>query len=203
LEIIKIKKRKTGFFAKTKKDVNMEILLPTEYNEPKEVFELWKYFRKQVVACLEKTPADIFIVNPDPTRWSISEVAEHLYITQFNLSRSFPIVMAGKFGEDFKGYEKEMNYAIIRRTMMKPTKIQNPKSVSPLNKYSYSELIPLLNDSESKMEKFVNKYSKEQMQSRAMEHPIFGFLNVFDFFWVMTMHEKSHLTAIEERTKDF
>lgn len=181
----------------------MEILLPDEYKSLDEVFELWKFFRKQTITCLQKTPKDVFTVNPSEGRWSISEVGEHLYITQNSLSRTFPIVMAKKFGEDFLGYKEEIHFKIIRRSMMKPTKVKNPASVAPLNKYSFEELLPLLNSAEEKMSAYVKKYKKEDLEKRAMEHPVFGMLNLFHYFWIMTMHERSHLTALEDRTKDF
>jgi hypothetical protein len=181
----------------------MEILLPDEYNSLEDVFSLWKFFRKSTIACLEKTPKEIFTVNPDPTRWSISEVGEHLYITQNSLARTFPIVMAKKFGEDFQGYKEPIHFKLVRRSMMKPTKVKNPASVTPLNKYSLEELLPLLNSAEEKMSSFVSKFKKENLETRAMEHPIFGMLNLFHYFWVMTMHERSHLTALEDRTKEF
>ena len=179
----------------------MQILLPSEYNSPKEIMELWKHFRQLVLNSIKNVPNDKFIEVPEPNRWSLSEVVEHLYITQKSLSRTFPIVMAKKFGIDFTGYEVEHNFKLIRRSLMKPTKVKNPPSVSPLNKYSYEELLPLLNESESKMIEFTNKWQKEDLLKRAMEHPIFGNLNLFDYLWVMTMHERSHLTALEERTK--
>jgi hypothetical protein len=181
----------------------MDIKYPTECSDSKEVFSIWKNFRKEVIACLQKTPADEFTKSPEEGRWSISEVGEHLYITEWNIARSVPIIMSGRGNALFGGYTKEPDYRMIKATLMKPSGVKNPTSVSPLHKYSFEELLPLLNKAESKLEESINKYSKEELMKYKMEHPFFGDLHLFDFIWVMGMHENSHLAALKKRTQDY
>lgn len=150
-----------------------------------------------------KTPADEFTKSPEEGRWSISEVGEHLYITEWNIARSVPIIMSGRGNALFAGYTKEPDYRMIKVTLMKPSGVKNPPSVSPLHKYSFEELLPLLNKAESKLEESINKYSKEELMKYKMEHPYFGDLHIFDFIWVMGMHENSHLAALKKRTQDY
>lgn len=172
-----------------------------EYESSKEVMDLWKGFRKEVIDCLRDVPTDELIKSPEGI-WSLSEVAEHLYITQWNIARSVPTVMSGRGNSVFNGYTKEPDYRMIRLSLSKPSGVKNPDSVAPLNKYSFAELLPLLNKAESKLEDSTNKYSKADLMKYKMEHPYFGDLHLFDFLWVMSWHEHSHLYAIKKRTKE-
>lgn len=181
----------------------MDIKYPTECSDSKEVFSMWKNFRKEVIECLKKTPADQFTISPEEGRWSISEVGEHLYITQWNIARAVPIILSGRGNALFGGYTKEPDYRMIKITLMKPSGVKHPPAVAPLSKYSFEELLPLLNKAESKLEDTLLKHTKEELMKYKMEHPYFGDLHIFDFIWVMGMHENSHLSALKSRTKDF
>ncbi len=181
----------------------MDIKYPKECSDSKEVFSMWKNFRQEVIACLKKTPASEITKSPEEGRWSISEVGEHLYITQWNIARSVSILMTGRGNALFNGYATEPNYRLIKVTLMKPSGVKNPPAVAPLNKYSFEELLPLLNKAESKLEETLLKYSKEELMKYKIEHPFFGDLHIFDFIWVMGMHENSHLSALKKRTKDY
>lgn len=181
----------------------MEIKLPTECKDPVEVFSIWKEFRQGVIECLKKTTPQEFTKSPEEGRWSISEVGEHLYITQWNIARSVPILLSGRGKSQFEGYKIEPNYRNIRDRLMKPSGAKNPPSVTPLHKYSLQELLFLLNKAESKLEESIQRHTKDEMMKYKIAHPFFGDLHVFDFVWVMGMHENSHLFALKERTKNF
>lgn len=181
----------------------MDFKLPTECDTPVEVFSMWKHFRKEVIECLKKTPAPEFTKSPEEGRWSISEVGEHLYLTQWNIARAIPVILSGRGNALFTGYTTEPNYRMIKVTLMKPTGVKHPPAVAPLSKYSFEELLPLLNKSEAKLEETILKNTKEKLMKYKMEHPYFGDLHLFDFIWVMGMHENSHLAALKKRTKAF
>ncbi|MBK8399416.1 MAG: DinB family protein [Leptospiraceae bacterium] len=181
----------------------MEIKYPTECVDSKEVFSMWKQFRKEVIECLKKTPVSEFTKSPEEGRWSISEVGEHLYLTQWNIARSVPIILSGRGNALFNGYSQEPDYRMIKVTLMKPSGVKHPPSVAPLSKYSFEELLPLLMKAETKLEETLLKNTKENLMKYKMEHPYFGDLHIFDFIWVMGMHENSHLAALKKRTTEF
>jgi len=177
----------------------MNLKLATELNSPQEILEMWKGFRLEVLDLLGKISQEKLLERP-PGRWSLSEVAEHLYLSQWNLARPIPIVLAGKFGQDTDD-QKDLDYVKIRDSFYRPTGVKNPDTLQPLNNYPYEKLVEILNKSEKKLEEALQGKSKTELQKRGMQHPILGILNLFNFTWVMCLHEYSHLIAIRERTK--
>jgi len=180
----------------------LELKTALEYETPNEIFQFWKKVRKEVVDCLKKTPQAEFTKSPATGRWSISEIAEHLYLTQFNIARMMPIVMSKKIGDELDE-QANLQYEKIRDSFLKPTGIKNPENVSPLNKYSLEEVLELLEKSEKKIESSVQKFSKSDLQKRGFDHPILGPLNIFNWLWVLALHEHSHLVALQERTSNY
>lgn len=176
----------------------MELKLATELHSPLEILELWKSFRKEVLDLLKNIPEEKLLERPTG-RWSLSEVAEHLYLSQWNIARPIPIVLAGKFGED-TDEQPSLEYERIRDSFYKPTGVKNPDTVQPLNNYQYDKLVEILKKSEQKLEDALKGRTKAELQKRGMPHPILGVLNLFNFLWVMCLHEHSHLAAIRQRT---
>ncbi|MCB1178846.1 MAG: DinB family protein, partial [Leptospiraceae bacterium] len=173
----------------------MNFALAKDMKSPQEIVELWKAIRIETISWLNKVPDDKFQERPT-NRWSISEVAEHLYLSQWTTARPLPIILAGKFGEDV-GPQPNLEYEKIRETFSKPSGVKNPEVVNPLNNYSKEEIFALLEKSEKKMEDALKGKKREDLEKRGIPHPFFGLLNNFNFFWVMALHEYSHLVAIK------
>jgi len=180
----------------------MELRLSSEYSSPKEILDLWKEIRTEVVQCLRKTPESEFTKNPSPGRWSISELGEHLYLSQMNLARVIPIVLGGKFGFGSDS-QPELPYEKIRDSFIFPSGIKNPDTVTPLHKYALGEILDLLDKAMAKTESSALKRSKEDLQKRGIEHPILGNLNLFNWFWVLALHEHSHMAVLRNRTQSY
>lgn len=58
---------------------------------------------------------------------------------------------------------------------------------------------PCSTNLKKKLEEVTKTRTKEDLQKRGMEHPYFGVLNMFNFLWVLALHEHSHLVAVRER----
>lgn len=178
----------------------MKILLPTEYQNPKELLELWSQIRNQTLDAFSQISESDFVKIPKENRWTLSQVGEHLYLTQASVAKTIPIVLAKKFGEDMDAQEF-LDYAQIKVQLSQPMGVKNPEIVEPKNHYSQSEIISLLAQSHSKLTAVSQNRTKGELQSRGLKHPFFGMLNLFNWIWVMALHENSHLSAIHERIK--
>jgi uncharacterized damage-inducible protein DinB len=173
--------------------------LPTELNSSQELEALWKGYRQEVLECINKTPDDKFLARPESGGWSISEIGEHIYLSQWNIVRAIPAILAGKFGVE-TDEQLDKNYREMRAGLGKPRGFKNPESVSPLSNYSKSQLLPLLEKSEKKLEDGLKSRTKADLQKRGLEHPAFGILNMFNFLWVMSLHENLHLYSLKDKT---
>ena len=180
----------------------MKAKLAPEYSDPKELLELWKSYRKEILECIQITPDSEFTTTPKLGGWSISEIAEHLYLTQRTIALGIKGVLSGKFGFDCDS-QPNLSYREIRASLSKPRGVKNPDSLTPLSKYSKLEAIEKLNKSEELLEKVVAGFKKEDLVKRGMTHMIFGDLNLFNFIWTMPLHENYHLYAMKQKTKDY
>jgi len=177
----------------------MKEKLPTELSSSEEILEIWRANRKEANDYLTLLNDDELKMRPEG-KWSISEVGEHLYISQWNVARMIPAVLSAKIGFEV-GQQNDLDFRRMRIGLAKPTGFKNPEKMSPLNNYSLSELTPLLEKSMKKLEENLSGKTKTELEVRGVEHPAFGLLNLFNFLWVMSLHEGLHSFAIKERVK--
>ncbi len=173
--------------------------LPTEANSAADFLDVWKANRRELVSFLEKLDDSKFMTAPAKGGWSASEIAEHLYLTQWNLSRSIPIVLAGKFGMDRSALKTDLRYETLFKLISKPRGAKNPIEVGPRGGMDKKTAFESLKKSEEKLDKAALSRTTEELKSRGMEHPFFGPISIFDWLWVMTNHEYSHIGALIEK----
>jgi hypothetical protein len=180
--------------------MDMQIKTPLEMSNIDEITDLWIFNRKKVLSTIEKLNDSEFQFRPPQGGWSFSEVCEHLYLTQWNIVRAVPIVALGKTGIELDE-QPNLDYSFIIQATAKPTGFKNPENVAPLNNYPKVEIIPLLKKSEDKMLVNTKEKPKSYFTKRGLEHPAFGNLNLFNFLWVMALHEGLHAYALEDKLK--
>ncbi|MCB1141344.1 MAG: DinB family protein [Leptospiraceae bacterium] len=171
---------------------------PTEMAHPDEIVEIWQTNRKQILEILDSISDEDLLKEPEGGGWSISEVLEHIYLSQWNIVRSVPVVLNKKFGMD-TDEQPDLDYRKMAIGLSRPSGFKNPEVVAPLNKFKKDELKALLEKSEKKMLDVLKNKTKEDLTKRGMEHPAFGTLNLFNYLWVMSLHEGLHLYAIKKR----
>ncbi|MCB1192793.1 MAG: DinB family protein [Leptospiraceae bacterium] len=180
----------------------MEFKTALEYQNVEEILDLWKEIRKEILLNIEATPEDMFFVRTIENKWSVGELAEHLYLTQLNVVKMLKPVLRKKIGSDI-GPQPELEYQKILEGLMRPSGVQNPPSVSPKQNFQKNEIMILLQETESNLSKNLEGLNKDELQKRGFEHPIFGNLNLLNWVWVMALHEYSHLISLKEKTKQF
>ncbi|MCB1160576.1 MAG: DinB family protein [Leptospiraceae bacterium] len=176
----------------------MILKLSNELPAIEDVLEQWKTIRSEVLKTLEQVPEHFFTYKPEGNPWSISLLMEHIYLSQLNSVRPFPAVLSGKFGSDCpKDYTQK--YSSIFEALQKPSGVKNPENVAPKNQYSREEIKELLKKAEDKMLSVCKNKTRTELEKRGYEHPIFGFLHLFDWLWLMGLHEYSHLIGLQKR----
>jgi hypothetical protein len=175
----------------------MKTKLPPEIDSIDEILGIWKANREMALESLESVTPSELTMRPEGG-WSLSEVGEHLYMTQWNVGRMIPGLLAGKFGSP-TGEQLDLDFRKMRVGLARPTGFKNPENLAPLHNYSLEDLRPLLEKSEKKLFEAVQGKPKADLQKRGVEHPAFGLLNLFNFLWVMALHEGLHAFAIKER----
>jgi len=173
----------------------MELSAPTQA-EVSEYVAGWQSVRKDLVGFLEGH-RDEFSRRPDDGSWTIAENAEHLYLTQFFLARSIPIVLAGKFGQDFSG-SPTADYKAMAGKFVRGA-ARNPEAVTPQGKWTCEEALLKLTDAMTRFEKSVRGRQRDELLKRGYEHPIQGPISLMEWIWMMIRHENMHMQIMREK----
>lgn len=171
---------------------------PNEVESPSEFLEVWKENRAELVKFLEGIPEEKFTAKPEKG-WSASEIAEHLYLVQWNLARSIPVVAGGKFGFAASELKTDLRYETLFKLVSKPRGAKNPEDVGPKGGMDKKTALESLQKAMDRFEKNLTGRSASELKSRGMEHPFFGPISLFDWLWVMANHEYSHITALFQK----
>lgn len=180
----------------------MELKTSLEYDNIHEVLDFWKEVRSEVLSKLKLVPDELFFTRNIENTWSVGELSEHLYLSQLSVVKLIKPVLKKKIGVQV-GEQSDLDYQNILHAFEKPSGRKNPENVSPRQKYPKNEIIVLLNETERKLEKNLDGLTKLELQERGFEHSILGILNLFNWIWVMSLHEYSHLISLKEKTKKF
>jgi hypothetical protein len=167
---------------------------PSEIKSIGEVIGVWHENRAELVTFIQNLAEARFFEKPSKG-WTASEIAEHLYLAQWSLARTIPIVLAGKFGKD-RTELKNLEYKTAFEFVSQPRGAQNPVEVGPKGGMTRENALSSLETSMRKLDKNLEGRSVDQLRSRGMDHPFFGPISIFDWLWVMTNHEYSHANAL-------
>ena len=77
--------------------------------------------------------------------------------------------------------------------------VKNPEAVNPGKNYPREKIMELLDKSENKLESLVRSSSREEMGKRFFTHPFYGKITLFEWIWIMALHELRHLKILQQR----
>lgn len=172
-------------------------LAPPEIKSLQEIVGVWKSNRDEIVNFMQRMSPERFLAKPRQG-WSATEIAEHLYLSQWNLARAIPVVLGGKAGQD-KSELKEPVYETIFEFLIKPRGAKNPESVGPGGSMDQATAFAAMSKAMERLEKNIADKTVDQMSSRGMEHPFFGPISLTAWLWVMTNHEYGHAMVLFEK----
>ncbi|MBR30714.1 MAG: hypothetical protein CMN77_05335 [Spirochaetaceae bacterium] len=171
---------------------------PSQVNTPTEMLEQWKEFRSQVTDYLKSIPENEFIAAPKAGGWSPSQIAEHLYLTQWSMARALPAILAGKIGLPAEECQK-LDYDTYESDILKTGNAEAPDVVIPKDSWDLQTSLDHLQKAMDKTEKAIDGKSKEDLEKRGIPHAIFGGVNLMDWMWIQAYHEIRHLNALKRK----
>jgi hypothetical protein len=158
--------------------------------------EAWQGLRQELLEFFNAHAAD-FNKKPADGSWSMAENAEHLYLVNFFLARSIPIVLAGKFGKDMNAPEK-IDYSGLQSTLTRGRYV-NPEAVAPQSDWSLEEARLKLDQAMQRLEKSLAGQSADRLRSRGYDHPLQGTVNLMQYLWIQIQHEEMHLKIMRQK----
>ena len=110
------------------------------------------------------------------------------------------MVLKGKFGFDMSEETRPKEEVDRFYNMVKePQGVKNPDQVTPGGTWDREKTLSSLESSRDKMLKGVRGKTPRELSARGMTHAIKGDINLLEWLWVLTLHENSHLQAMEKK----
>ncbi len=171
----------------------------------------WQKARAELIFHLDALSGEIFCKKPADGSWSLAQICDHLYLSQYRFSRIFPAILRGKFGFDQQG-KFETDYQTIEQSYQSGKTVQNPPDVTPHEKdpqtgefpedFSIPGMKERLQTSLDLFQKNAQNGNDLDFTTRGLNHPIFGPVSVADFIWILILHEKMHIRKFEQKIRN-
>ena len=153
--------------------------------------------RDELLGILSGLSEDQINRRIDSTRWSISQVCEHLSKTEELYVLA--IKKGLKSNEDSFIEEKSLEFLLDRSK-----KLEAPDMAKPTDEIlEYQEIIEKLTNSREKLNEILNTLDDPSLLSRRyFTHPVFKEMLLIEWVKSLYLHEQRHIEQINEIIKD-
>ncbi|KGX87053.1 DinB family protein [Pontibacillus litoralis] len=150
--------------------------------------------RTQVVNFLMDLTEEEAKYKPDETKWSVLEIAEHLYLMEIVVHKQIHYAIDNL--EAVEVSEKPIN-----QTTDRSNKVEAPEALQPQGRFhSTEEALSALKESREGTLSILKQYDKQLLASRAIPHPAFGNMSGLQWIEFIGWHELRHLEQMKEIT---
>lgn len=174
----------------------MKIEIAPAYSTVEELAQLWQKVRSELLEFLLPIQDEKF-TESFSEHWSIAATAEHLYLSQRVTVLS---INKAKNSAIQESTPESVDYEKLQFNIVNGARIKNPDVVQPGKLFSKTEILYKLKVAEDNLLKSLKEERKDKLTQKSVIHPFAGKLNLFDFIWVMILHEYRHLKIMKERT---
>lgn len=136
--------------------------------------------------------------KPAPEKWSVGEVAEHIWLAEGLLFAAVERALAAAENPNWEEQTKGKNERLEQLLLNRNGKAQAPEQIKPTGK-TRAEILKGLEEARAKTLKFT-KETTLALKSHTQEHPfkIFGTLNAYQWLIYIPLHNLRHNQQIVE-----
>ena len=167
------------------------------------VVKLLNDSHKQTLDLLEGLSEEQLKFKPAPEKWSVLEVAEHIYLAEGLLFASVEKALAEKQNPEWETKTKGKTEFLERVMVSRDRKATAPESIVPSGKLTRDGVIAKLKESRAKSLKFAEE-TKLPLKAHTLDHPfpVFNTLNAYQWLIYIPLHNIRHNKQIEEVKAD-
>lgn len=167
------------------------------------VIKLLNESHKQTLDLMEGLSQEQLKFKPAPEKWSVLEVAEHIWMAEGLLFGAVEKALAEKQNPEWETKTKGKTEFLERVMVSRDRKAQAPESIVPTGKLTRDEAIAKLKESRAKTLKFAGE-TKLPLKAHTLDHPfpVFGTLNAYQWLIYIPLHNIRHNKQIEEVKAD-
>src|SRR5215510_1890234 len=144
------------------------------------VIKLLNDSHKQTLDLLEGLTEEQLRFKPAPEKWSVLEVAEHIYLAEGLLFASVEKALAEKQNPEWETKTKGKTEFLERVMVSRDRKATAPEAIVPSGKLTRDQVIAKLKESRAKTLKFAEE-TKLPLKAHTLDHPfpVFNTLNAY------------------------
>jgi len=171
--------------------------------ERAKVIKLLNESHKQTLDLMEGLSEEQLKFKPAPEKWSVLEVAEHIYLAEGLLFGAVEGALAAKQNPEWETKTKGKTEFLERVMVSRDRKAAAPESIVPTGKLTRDEVIAKLKASRAKTLKFAED-TKLPLKAHTLDHPfpVFNTLNAYQWLIYIPLHNIRHNKQIEEVKSD-
>ncbi|HKE04677.1 MAG TPA: DinB family protein [Blastocatellia bacterium] len=171
--------------------------------ERAKVIKLLNESHKQTLDLMEGLSEEQLKFKPAPEKWSVLEVAEHIYLAEGLLFGAVEGALAAKQNPEWETKTKGKTEFLERVMVSRDRKATAPESIVPTGKLTRDEVIAKLKASRAKTLKFAED-TKLPLKAHTLDHPfpVFNTLNAYQWLIYIPLHNIRHNKQIEEVKAD-
>src|SRR5262249_36476669 len=146
------------------------------------VIKLLNEWHKQTLDLMEGLSEEQLKFKSAPEKWSVLEVAEHIWLAEGLLFGSLERALASKPNPEWQPKTKGKTKFLERVMVSRDRKATAPESIVPSGRLTRDDLIAKLNDARAKTLKFAEE-TKLPLKEHTLDHPfqVFNTLNAYQW----------------------
>ncbi len=157
--------------------------------------------RAELLATAERLPASQWATRPQPDRWSVSDVCEHLHRVERGAAR-----LIAKLASEARasGHPAETEEGSLlgsldhARLTVANEKLISPERVAPEGGWSKAAALAALAESRDALRKAIVDADGLALQSVRYEHPRLGTIDLYQWILFVGQHEARHGHQVAE-----
>lgn len=152
--------------------------------------------RKKILNQLQMLPQNHLIVKPDPDKWSIVEVIQHLVLVeQAIVEQTF---RAPVIPDSERSPRSREALEMVLEILEKDVQVDVPSaSMEPDGQITLDVLRTQWEESRAQLSRFFMRLDKESVKALVFSHPVAGSLNALDMLDLANVHTDYHIRQIE------
>jgi DinB superfamily len=167
------------------------------------VIKLLNDSQKHTLDLIEGLSEEQLKFKASPEKWSVLDVAEHIFLAEGLLFGAVEGALAAKENPEWETKTKGKTEFLERVMVSRDRKASAPENIKPSGKLTRDEVIAKLKESRARTLKFAEE-TKLPLKAHTLDHPfpVFNTLNAYQWLIYIPLHNIRHNKQIEEVKSD-
>jgi hypothetical protein len=167
------------------------------------VIKLLNESHKQTLDMMEGLSEEQLKFKSAPEKWSVLEVAEHIWLAEGRLFSAVQGALAAGQNPEWETKTKGKTEFLEKVMVSRDRKAQAPENIVPSGKLTRDDVIAKLKEARAKTLKFTEE-TKLPLKAHTLDHPfpVFNTLNAYQWLIYIPLHNIRHNKQIEEVKAD-